>query len=249
MACYILHSMNNIIITQDIIIEIVKSGDIKYLEKIRKALLEEHETGLPYVQPFGVMEYAINDKDDIDMLVYLHEKLHGPIGIRALHKALVIFGKPMIKTLKYILLEGNTKVCQLERGGLEHVFFNTFESLGTYSWYRNQLQEIIHDKSILKWILQKDLSAYPQFKMCLDDMFRSDPALQPKKKKMYAPISDNCSLRESDEVIHKDDKIYRHAKIVDIHYDAYPYVYYTIEREDGKTIQTTSQNLFCINQQ
>jgi len=248
-AFNLLHHPLNIIVTPDTISDIIKKGDVKYLEKIRKAVLQEHQAHIRGFcgGAFECTELAVNDRDDVTMLAYLNENLDNCVGLRTLHKSLVGFSKPLIKTIKYILFESNREgICKYDAGDMRHVFFNTFGSMGNYSWGENTLKEILRDKSMLKWFLQQDLSNYPSIKNSLENLIETDPFLNPKKKKVCIMAGDLCTMKKGDSVVHQSGKTFRLAKIIEIHYDAYPQVYYTIDREDGRILQTTHDRIFCI---
>ena len=162
---YYLHKLQ-LNITSDFLLEIIRSGDVTLLKKIDHDILQEHGMNIRcviYCPTFEVLEFAVNEDDNIDMFRHLHEILYYYIGVRTICKILYLLGigKGVPKITKYVLFESCNTVQLGRREGMLHSLFNTFKSGGIYTWNDNVLEILLQDSDIKEWFNRQNLEAYP----------------------------------------------------------------------------------------
>ena len=165
---YYLHKLQ-LNITSDFLLEIIKNGDVTLLKMIDHDMIEEHGMNIGcslHLPTFEVMEFAVNEDDNIDMFRHLHETFYYHVGIRTIHKMLYLLGigKGVPKITKYVLFESSNTVQAGGREGKLHSLFNTFKSNGIYSWNENVLEILLQDSDINEWFHGQNLEAYPLLK-------------------------------------------------------------------------------------
>jgi hypothetical protein len=153
-------------VTSDSLIETIKSGNVTLLKNINNSLLEEHGMNIHCLlicPTFEVLEFAVNDDDNIDMFRYLHETLYYHISIRTIHKILYLMqvGKGVPQITKYVLFDSCNTIQAGGREGILHSLFNSFKSNGIYSWNEQSLELLLQDNDINQWFKNQKLDSYP----------------------------------------------------------------------------------------
>lgn len=165
----------NLTPSYDMLIEIVRSGDVEYLDKINRELYLEHGSTIGFIGSslHGPLEFAINDNDDIKMFKYLHERHFCPISCRHLYFAFNPHGKMRKNMIKYMTQYGNTTHNVESRAGVFWGFLNSFESNGIYTWDKHNLKSWLQDQYVRQWFMQQDLSPFCSLKQSFEELMQS----------------------------------------------------------------------------